>query len=150
MEMYPVYVVVVIFTISLVCFSENAGADDIATYVVVLHQNIDSLWYRGNCTRLHGYAVIMRLGLVISMVPWLWASLTQERPCVCKIGMYFVEVTLFSFFPPKSTATRCELQKATHTGRLVWFNLFLQEKQTIIFRISKYGACHLIPLLLAL
>jgi len=71
MEMYPIYVVVVLFTISLISFSDNAGADDIAM---------------GNYTRLHAYVVIMRLGLVISMVPWLWAALTQERPCVCRVG----------------------------------------------------------------
>jgi len=89
-ELYPVYVVVAIFTITMVSFSENAGSDDVAM---------------GNAKRLHAYVVIMRLGLVISMIPWLWAALTQERPCVCRyspVGEYLPFIPIWGM--PSDTA----------------------------------------------
>ena len=39
--------------------------------------------------------MLMRIGLVISMVPWLWAAMTQERPCVCKISMHSVYIYIY-------------------------------------------------------
>lgn len=77
LESYPAYVTVVIFAITLLFFHDTIAPDDAA---------------RGNCFRLHCYALLIRLGLVISMVPWLWAAFRQKRPCMCDAGGFYVPV----------------------------------------------------------
>jgi len=69
-DSYPVYIMVAIFVISLMFFSDTLSPDDAA---------------KGNCIRLQAIVMLTRIGLVISMIPWLWAALTQERPCVCRV-----------------------------------------------------------------
>lgn len=69
-QSYPIYVSVIIIVITLLFFAESVSDEDAA---------------RGNCVRLQAIVMVARLGLVISMIPWLWASLSQDRPCVCKV-----------------------------------------------------------------
>jgi len=68
-DTYPIYIMIVIFLIPHLFFTDEIANDDAA---------------RGNCMRLRGYVLLMKIGLVITVVPWLWASFRQERPCVCK------------------------------------------------------------------
>jgi len=67
-ETYPVYIMVVMILIPYLFFTDDTANDDAA---------------RGNCIRLRGYVLLMKIGFAISIVPWLWAAFRQDRPCVC-------------------------------------------------------------------
>lgn len=89
-EVYPVYITIVIFIITLLFFSDNISGDDAA---------------RGNCVRLQAIVMLMRTGLVISMIPWLWAALSQERPCVCRVDSNHDYTPLFTTWGMPSGAS---------------------------------------------
>jgi len=81
LQLYPIYVVISVFVITIIFFHDDISPEDAA---------------RGNCARLHGHVFLIRLGLVIGMVPWLWSALTQERPCVCRANSAFPYTPLYS------------------------------------------------------
>lgn len=69
-DTYPVYILVAILVILFCMVKDSRGNDDLARY---------------NFIRLQGILLLIRIGLAISMTPWLWAAIQQQRPCYCSI-----------------------------------------------------------------
>lgn len=67
-ENYPVYILVSLLVILFCVVRDSRGNDDMARY---------------NYIRLQGILLLMRMGLAISITPWMWAAIRQERPCYC-------------------------------------------------------------------
>jgi len=67
-ETYPVYITVCLLMLLFCVIKEIRGNTEIARY---------------NFIRLQGLLLLMRLGLALSMTPWLWAAIRQQRPCYC-------------------------------------------------------------------
>jgi len=67
-ETYPVYITVCLLMLLFCVIKEIRGNTEIARY---------------NFIRLQGFLLLMRVGLAVSITPWLWAAIRQQRPCFC-------------------------------------------------------------------
>jgi len=66
-----VYILVALLVILFCVVKDSRGNDDIAKY---------------NFIRLQGMLLLMRVGLAISITPWLWSAIQQQRPCYCSVN----------------------------------------------------------------
>eukprot|EP00026_Physarum_polycephalum_P012105 Phypoly_transcript_12378.p1 GENE.Phypoly_transcript_12378~~Phypoly_transcript_12378.p1 ORF type:complete len:357 (+),score=32.31 Phypoly_transcript_12378:60-1130(+) len=69
-QTYPVYIVVSLLVLLFCVVKDSRGNDDMARY---------------NFIRLQGMFLLMRIGLAISMTPWLYSAIQQQRPCYCSV-----------------------------------------------------------------
>eukprot|EP01112_Ceratiomyxa_fruticulosa_P015997 TRINITY_DN4797_c0_g1_i1.p1 TRINITY_DN4797_c0_g1~~TRINITY_DN4797_c0_g1_i1.p1 ORF type:complete len:367 (-),score=42.77 TRINITY_DN4797_c0_g1_i1:95-1195(-) len=67
-DTYPLYIVTILFFMPFTFWRNSNDSDYVS---------------RGNSIRLHLLFLLMRIGLVMSTIPWLWAAVREARPCLC-------------------------------------------------------------------
>jgi len=65
---YPIYILVSLMVLLFCVIKEIRGNTDIARY---------------NFIRLQGLLLLIRVGLAISITPWMVSAIRQQRPCFC-------------------------------------------------------------------
>jgi len=83
MQTYPLYIMVAMFFLPFAFMNDNTDTE---------------LAARGNCVRLQGFLLLVRLGLVYSMTVWMWCAFRQPRPCMCRSDSSLPFVNLYGLW----------------------------------------------------